>query len=207
MNRICIIITLCLGMVLSAGAQETYNSSGARRTIVKKKTQPKGFNPERLIFGGGLGLSFGNVTAISVAPMVGYRITDKLAAGVGLGYLYVNFKDDVYIGGNTYDTKYSVLTPSVWARYLVFNNFFAHTEYEQNFMSFTDYRYDQSGSGNIESYKQKLNSPALLLGAGYRQPVSDNASFVILALYDVIQDEYSPYRDRVDIRFGLNIGF
>ena len=90
---------------------------------------------------------------------------------------------------------------------MIFTNLFVHAEYEHNFMSFTDYRFDLNGNGTIESYKLKYNSPALLLGLGYRQPVSDNASFVILALYDVIQDKYSPYYRRIDLRIGLNVGF
>jgi hypothetical protein len=212
MNKICIILALCLGLGFSAAAQEVYNSSGNRRVTAKKKEQPKGFDPHRLIFGGGLGLSFGDVTAISVAPMVGYRITDNFSAGIGLGYQYLRVKDfyelqDLNGNYNYYDYKTSILSPSVWARYVVFTNFFVHAEYEHDFMSFTDYQFDQNGSGSIESYKLKYNSPAMLVGGGFRQPVTDNSSFVVLALYDVIQDKYSPYYKRIDIRFGFNVGF
>jgi hypothetical protein len=212
MNKICIIIALCLGLSISADAQEVYNSSGSRRVTPKKKEQPKGFDPQRIIFGGGLGLSFGDVTAISIAPMVGYRITDNLAAGIGLGYQYLRIKDFFELrdaNGNPpqyYDYKTSIYSGSVWARYLVFTNFFAHAEYEQNFMSFTRPEFDHNGSGSIEEYKINYRSPAMLLGAGYRQPVTDNSSFVVMALYDVIQDEYSPYYDRIDVRFGFNVG-
>ena len=217
MNKICLIIALCLGLTVGADAQELYNSSGARSTTPKKKAQPKGFDPQRLIFGGGLGLSFGDVTAVSVAPVVGYRVTENFAAGIGLGYQYLRVKDfyrlqDLNGQVNYYDYKTSIYSASAWARYVLFTNFFVHAEYERNFMNFTDYQFDQNGSGSIEAYKLKYNSPALLLGGGFRQPISDNASFVVLALYDVIQDKYSPYRNQdnvphIDLRFGFNVGF
>lgn len=207
MKKICMMIALCLMAGAGANAQEVYNSSGARTTVPKKPTKPKGFDPQRLIFGGGLGLSFGDVTSIGVAPIIGYRITENFAGGVGLGYQYLRVKDYIYIQGTNYDYKTNLISPSVWLRHIVFSNFFAHAEYEHNFMTFTDYRFDPNGSGNIESYKLKYNSPALLLGAGFRQPVTENSSFIVLALYDVIQDKYSPYYNRLDFRFGFNVGF
>src|SRR5688572_5075953 len=93
MYRISIIIALCVGLAASASAQEVYNSSGERRVAPKKKEAKKGFDPQRLIYGGGLGLSFGTITAVGVAPVLGYRITDNFAAGIGLGYQYLRVKD------------------------------------------------------------------------------------------------------------------
>ena len=205
-KKILVILAVCLCTTFCAGAQETYSSSGTRNKNWTKQ-EPKGFDPQRLIFGGGLGLSFGNVTSIGLAPIVGYRITDNFSAGIGLIYQYVQINDDYYLQGNYYDYKASILAPSVWTRYIVFNNLFVQATYEHNFISFTDYRYDQNGSGNIESYKVKYNCPSVLLGGGYRQPVSENASMIVMVLYDVIQDKYSPYYGRLDFRFGFAVGF
>lgn len=195
----------------AAFAQEVYNSSGSRVRpgAHKKKT---GFDPQRLIFGGGLGLGFGTVTNIAVSPVVGYRITDKFSAGIGLGYDYLRVKDYyqlVDFNGNPkyYDYKTSIYSASVWARYLLFENVFVHAEYEHNFMSFTDYRYAQNGSGDIEGYKLNYNAPSLLLGGGFRQPISERSSFVAMALYDVLQDKYSPYYKTISFRVGVNVGF
>jgi hypothetical protein len=206
MKKISLVLMLCLCTAAYASAQDVYNSSGTR-AFKKKNDQPKGFDPQRLIFGGGLGLSFGTVTSIGVAPIIGYRITDHFSAGIGLIYQYLQQNDYYYLQGNNYDYKASILAPSIWTRYVVFTNLFVQAAYEHNFISYTDIRYDQNGSGNIESYKVKYNCPSLLLGGGYRQPVSENSSMLVMILYDVLQDPYSPYYGRLDFRFGFAVGF
>jgi hypothetical protein len=175
----------------------------------------KGFDKDKLIFGGGLGLSFGDVTSIAVAPTIGYRITDDFAAGIGLGFQYYRVKDffEVYngTGYEYFPLKSTFFYPSVWARYVVFRNFFVHTEFEydlQHFKVYDAYIDPNTGLfGAPTSHSIDYKSPALLVGAGIRQPISDRASFVLIALYDVIQNKYSPYRNRIDFRIGLNIGF
>jgi hypothetical protein len=222
MNKICIIIALCLGLATSAGAQELYNSSGVHSTPLKKKVQPKGFDPQRLIFGGGLGLSFGEVTAVALTPTIGYRITDHFAAGVGLGFQYYNAKDFFQVYSYSvqdyvsFPLKSTFVYPSVWARYVVFRNIFVQAEAEYDIQHFKVYTQDSDPNSPTlgEPISSTLNykSPALLLGAGLRQPISDRSSFVIMAMYDVIQDPYSPYLNHdniphIDFRFGFNVGF
>ena len=73
----------------TASAQEVYTSSGRPANAKKKEEKQKGFDISRLVVGGGIGLGFGDITSISVSPMVGYRITDNFSAGVGFGYQYL----------------------------------------------------------------------------------------------------------------------
>jgi hypothetical protein len=49
---------------------------------------------DKLYFGGGLGFS-GNSSWVtfSISPIVGYKITERLSAGVGISYQYTNYKD------------------------------------------------------------------------------------------------------------------
>ncbi|MGM0650766.1 MAG: hypothetical protein ACQES1_09710 [Bacteroidota bacterium] len=47
---------------------------------------------ERLRFGGGLGLSFGNITLVDVSPRLSYMIHPRWYAGIGVNYLYYNNK-------------------------------------------------------------------------------------------------------------------
>ena len=201
---------MCFG--ISAMAQETYTSSGRPEGAKRKEQKKKGFDTDRLIYGGGLGLGFGRSTTISVSPIIGYRITDKFSAGVGFGYQYAKIKNyfelqDINTGAwNYYDYKSSIASASVWTRYLILPSLFAHVEYEHNFMSFQNYRFAQNGTGTIESYKEKYNAPALLVGGGYRQAVTDRASITLMLLYDVIKDEYSPYQG-IFPTIGFNIGF
>jgi hypothetical protein len=205
------LLAACLLSTVSM-AQEVYSSSGQR--VQKPKPQKeKGFNANRLIFGGGLGLSFGQTTAIAVAPVVGYRITDNFAAGIGLGYQYFRVKDYLLAFNHAtqrdeyFDYKSSVYSGSVWARYIIFRNLFAHAEYEHNLIRYKEYYYDPANNYNLTDRNVNIDVPALLLGGGLRQPVSDRSSFVIMALYDVLQDEFSPYYKRVDFRMGFNVGF
>jgi hypothetical protein len=208
-----VLVLLCSLLAVNANAQDVYTSSGKRVGDSKKRQEPKGFDLQRLIVGGGIGLGFGEVTNISVSPIVGYRITDNLSAGIGLGFQYFRVKDQFYVYNQAtqdheyYPLKSTFFYPSVWARYIVYRNFFVHLEGEYDMQSFTAYENATTVNGDPVKYKLKYNSPAALVGAGLRQPISDRASLVIIALYDVLQHEYSPYRNRIDFRIGFNVGF
>ena len=153
MKKIFLILLTAVALSLHAEAQTTYNSSGSRSNSYaqKKKAAAKGFDPHRLIFGGGLSLSFGDYTSIGVSPIIGYKFTDHFAAGVGIGYQYLRIKNYVPLTDlngfvQYYDYKSSIVYPSVWARYIVFSNFFVQAELEHDFQGYTDYRFDQNGT-------------------------------------------------------------
>jgi hypothetical protein len=210
MRKVLILLMLCIGF--GASAQEVYTSSGKPANAKKKEEKKKGFDPSRLIVGGGIGFGIGQVTTVSISPIVGYRISEKFAAGVGFGYQYLKVKDyfeipDINGVVSYYDYKSSIISASVWGRYLILRNLFAQVAYEHNFMSFQDYGFDPNGSGNIVGEKIKYDAPSVLVGAGFRQPISDNASMFIIAQYDVLQDKYSPYYGRIVPNIGFNIGF
>ncbi|MBS1783743.1 MAG: hypothetical protein JSS78_11810 [Bacteroidetes bacterium] len=204
----------------SASAQEVYTSSGKAPGVKRKELERKNKKKEihkvdasRLVVGGTIGFGMAdNVIAFNVAPMIGYRITDKLAAGFGFGYQYFRQKDALYLQdlnghGSYFDFKANMISGSVWVRYLILQKLFAHAEYEHNFFTFDDYRYDQQGTGTIETFKQRLNVPCLLLGVGYRQPIAENASLYLMGFYDVLQRDFSPYRGGIQPRIGFTIGF
>lgn len=199
-------------------AQEVYSSSG--RPIEQKRVQQneedeKGFSTKKIIFGGWgvFGIGTG-VTNVGVTPIIGYRITKNFSAGIGLGYQYLRVKDYFAISNpSTLITEYKPLnahlfSPNVWARYLVWRNIFVQTEYEQNITTYRDYYTDYTQNNlTIGDSTAVQNVPCLLVGAGLRQPISDRSSFVIMALYDVLQNDYSPYRNTIALRIGFNIGF
>lgn len=206
-------MSLCLLAVSSANAQDVYTSSGRRIDAPKKRTESKGFDVQRLVVGGGIGLGFGDVMNVSVSPIIGYRITENLYAGIGLGFQYFRVKNQFPVynqaTANTdyYPLKSTFFYPSVWARYVIYRNFFAHVEGEYDMQSFTAYERASDPNGGPVKYKLNYNSPAVLVGGGLRQPITDRSSLVLVALYDVLQHEYSPYRNRVDLRIGFNVGF
>ena len=47
-----------------------------------------GLNWKRVTIGGGLGLTFGDITVIEIAPNLGYYLTNQILAGIGLNYTY-----------------------------------------------------------------------------------------------------------------------
>lgn len=200
---------------VSAFAQDTvYSSSGRPVSDYRKrqKEEDKKFDKSKLIFGGGLIFGIGNgITNLGLSPIVGYRFTDKLAAGIGLGYQYYGNKQAKQYYDTSQPTPYpvndfhlktSIYSASLWARYLVFNNIFVHLEPEMNsYKRFVDWE------NNYSVELERVFVPSILVGAGIRQPITDRLSLVGILLYDVLQEPGSPYYRRVDIRFGFNVGF
>lgn len=211
MKYTALILLLSLGLCADLRAQPTYNSSGARMNARPKPEQKKGFDKNKLIYGGGFSFNFFNgAFSAGLAPIVGYRISERFAAGIGLGYLYASQKDayqfNTPTGFQSLPLRRHLITPSAWARFLVLNNIFVHVEGEYNVQNWRFY--SQNFLGEPEKRRLTVQSPALLVGGGLRQPIAEYSSLYIMALYDVLQDPNSPYyRNGIDIRAGLNIGW
>lgn len=152
---------------------------------------------ERIVVGGGLGLSFGSQQDfLSISPLIGYRVTERMLAGTGITYRY---------------TKYKYYSPALtlndygfnpFLRYTVFNGIFLQTEYE-----YLNYEFPVT---NDESIRQTYNS--FLAGGGFFQPIGDKATFYVLALYnfsyqDVQPGQYTPYSSPLILRGGITVGF
>lgn len=162
------------------------------------KAQEKG----QWLFGGGLGLSFGAVTQIGIAPQVGYQVNDWYQVGINASYDYIKINDHPYFAND----EYHYLTLGQYHRIFLYNKmFFLHAEYMQSWYN----TYDYKDYGNPFAEKQWLTAPALLIGGGYNGRISDNAGFQITLLYDLIQDDYSllPKNPPVIYRFGVWFGF
>lgn len=151
---------------------------------------------DRLYFGGGLGLQFGNFTNISLLPILGYRITDRFSAGVGAVYHFVSYRS----------YSYSNYGGRVFAQAELFNigggAILAHGEVEV-----LNAEYNGPGS-YLASGLERRNTVALpMVGLGYRQRISERASFDILVLYNTNDASYyNPYNNPV-FRAGINIPF
>jgi hypothetical protein len=151
---------------------------------------------DRLYFGGNFGLNFGTgFTMVEASPLVGYKLTEKFSVGVGVTYIYYKQKIDFYNTTYTYET--SIYGGNIFARYFFLENIFAHAE---------------TGALNLDVpqpfYPYTLHREwvqNLLLGGGYRSMIGESASFVIMILYDVIDDPNSPYQNPI-FRVGFGIG-
>ncbi len=175
------------------------------------KQQEKSRFKDKLVFGGDFGLSFGTTTYIKIAPVIGYKITPRLTAGLGPIYIYERYKYDRYIGGtlqsSTYGGKvfasFTVLKGSESGGVLPIGNLLIHAENEvvstqplmlQVLQSYPYYHYYFGDRRVIDN---------LLLGFGLLQPVGGRFSVSIFILWDVTNNPYSLYSNPI-IKFGFN---
>lgn len=215
MKQILTTILLSLFCVGAATAQEeVYSSSGKPLNRSQKNVKDdRLIDPGRIIVGGWGMFGIGSgVTNVGITPILGYRITDNFSAGIGFGYQYLRVKDYFLVTTSFTTTERRPLnmhfySPSVWARHIIWNNIFAHAEYEHNISSYKEYINNIFVDPPYEIRNVNINVPCLLLGGGLRQPIGARSSFVFMALYDVLQNEYSPYRNTIAIRVGFNHGF
>ncbi len=148
---------------------------------------------DRVFTGGGIGLQFGSQTFINVTPIFGYRLTDKLAAGVSATYMYYKYKD--YNPAYSYSS--STYGGSIFSRYLIFENLFAHVEYELLRMQIHDDFSRLLGTQDVIS---------VLVGGGYRQMLGERSSINLMLLYNLNETSYSPYQNPIlRLSFGFGI--
>ncbi len=160
---------------------------------VKHKNQPTLSPSDRIFFGGDLGIQFGTVTIINVSPLVGYRITPDLAAGIGITYQYYNDK--------RFDPDFStsIYGGRIFGRYYILDNLFAHTEYEV-------LNYDAvfvDGTGSL--FQDRITANNIYVGGGYRQPLGGKANLELMILYNINESAQSLYENPI-IRMGITVG-
>lgn len=188
MKAIVVSIALCISV--SAFAQ--FNN---------KNSRPKGSNSaaglplsERLYFGGGGGFNGGTDSysglkyiAISVNPLVGYRITIPWSAGLQVLYQNISY-------------------PQLGTRYN-----------QYGFAPFTQYRFGQIFAyGEYQAISApRVNSDTrswysrLPLGLGFTQPIGPRAAINVMAAYDVLwpsQQRTSPFLSPFVFRIYVTAG-
>lgn len=164
----------------------------------------KGFDPSRLVLGGSLGMVFGDYTNIDISPLVGYRFSDYIAAGVNINAQYGQNKWWEYDRVTQRD-KYTIFGGGIWGRVYPLPMVFIHIQPEYNFITQNTTYYPQNAEK--QTYKTNYGVPSLLVGAGYTQSVGGRVGIGISILYDVIQDRRSPYNNNLIYRVGAGLGF
>ncbi len=159
----------------------------------EKPKQKSSFKLNKVIFGGSLGFTFGSVTSIRVNPLLGYKLTPKLTAGVTGLYEYNSYDYNGYGRQN-----YSNYGGSLFSRFRFIPAAYLHAEF-----SYTNYEF--SGFNN-EKYRQGV--PFIFLGGGFAQRVGRNTYAYGQILFDVLQDSNSPYSDWAPFySVGVSVGF
>ncbi|RYY22346.1 MAG: hypothetical protein EOO04_15975 [Chitinophagaceae bacterium] len=166
--------------------------------------EKRGFDRSRLFGGGSFALNFGNITIINISPQVGYRFSRYLAAGVGVNGQYSSFKTiNGYDGSTLSRENYGVAGLNIFGRFYPIEQVILQVQPEANYVWGKVKYYDPP-----QAFKLKGKVvPSLLLGAGGAIPMGGAGAFIIMAQYDVLQNERTPYGSKVFFSFGYNFGF
>jgi hypothetical protein len=143
---------------------------------------------ERTVVGGslGLGLSSSNGSGMffgSLTPLVGYRLTERLSAGVGFNFTYykTRLNEEQFYAG------------IAWARLGLFNGLFACAEIDQV---------------NAPVYSARgltrETFPLILAGGGISQGIGRGLGSYFQIMYDFTEEVRSPYGPLI-VRGGLLI--
>jgi hypothetical protein len=155
----------------------------------EKKSKPfNNLETSRYVFGGGLGLQFGNPTLIEISPKIGYRLTEKTIVGGGVTYMYYSENQGGY--GTYVASDYG---GSIYGSYEPFDNIFGWAEFEV-----LNYGYKIP---TIDITRKWIGSP--LIGIGYRQPLGEKGFIQLLLLYNLNYTTDSPYSSPVITRISF----
>lgn len=153
---------------------------------------PRAKNPfeNKIVWGGNLGLQFGSQSLVDVSPIIGYKVTDHFVAGFGGTYRYISWRYQGYppVRANFYGG-------SVWARYYIIPEIFAHAEYESLNGEWEPYA--------RPGYRYFLSTP--FVGGGYSQGTGGFSSYIML-LYILNYSYDSPYGSPLVLRVGFTVG-
>ena len=154
----------------------------------KPKTQNRGFDSDKLRFGGSFGAAFGEITFVEISPTVGYLVKDYWLAGIGGRYMFYEDKHPLFY----YRTN--IYGGNVFNQFYLMEKFIIHSEVEV--LNLDDRR----------DINKRANVTSIFIGGGYRSMISDRAFGSILILYNINDSYNTPYTNpvlRVSFGFGI----
>ena len=156
-----------------------------------------------------LWLSFGTLTYVEVAPLLGYHLSDRISVGAGPHYLYQARKATPYYP-YSYKThayglkgfvRFALITNAEqFLPFRLFSDLFAHLEYEGLSL---EKEHFYTLPGNEEG---RFLYHGVLVGGGINQRVGMFNSISIMALWNLNGSSNSPYSNPV-FRVGFNLYF
>ncbi len=148
---------------------------------------------QRIFFGGNLDMGFGMVTQISLSPEVGYRITNRLSAGVGIDYMFVYSEE--------YNFKGSIFGGSVFASFTVIKSLgelipFLGTD--MGILVYGQFSYTNMGKFYTAlSGEEPMWIASPMLGLGFQVPIGQRSYMVLSVMYNFDESMYSIYSNPV----------
>jgi len=145
---------------------------------------------ERLFYGGSMGLAFGSITDIQLAPVVGFWVLPRLSVAIGPDYRFYkdsNGRTDIY-GGSAY-TQIVVIQDlnnviPVGMHYGIF------LQAENELLSLESLYWKMPP---VNSERFFVNTP--MAGVGISQPIGKRASLNITVLWTLDTPQYDIYSD------------
>ncbi|MEZ5045914.1 MAG: hypothetical protein R2831_02875 [Chitinophagaceae bacterium] len=175
----------------------------------QKKKKKSGFDKTKLLIGPGIGFSAGQRQfSFTINPSLGYMLSKNFHVGTTLGFTYYQQAFDYYNPvaniNETFKLKVPIYSVSVFARYMIANTFILNFQPEiisTKYITNSSFTYNTQGKLIDNSIRYMV--PAVILGAGYGQRISEYGYSAIMVGYDVIQNPNSPYYQTLDVRFAL----
>jgi hypothetical protein len=193
MNLIRPFLGMCFGIALLLSSQSA-------QAQAEEGTDTKGFNPDKLFFGGNFGMSFGDFTFINITPQVGYQFNRYLAAGGGISFISTGFTQRDFNGNKIYKDTYNSAGLNLFGRVYPIPFLFVQAQPEYNYTWGRTKFYN----GQPEATLDGEFVPVLLLGAGAVIPAGRSGSFIAMLQYNVIDNDRSVYGNRPFVSFGFN---
>ena len=121
---------------------------------------------DKIYFGGGFGLNFDqNIFSFNLTPYLGYKLTERWSAGLGINYQF--WQDKIL------DLKINNFGGNVFARYRITSQIFISGKLEYLSVDFINHR---EGFYNLP------------VGLGYVVPISRIVSLYMIGQYDLLFD-------------------
>lgn len=187
MRRWILVILLSLLPVAALAQDEPEPTTADPESVPEKPPRS-----DRFFFGGGVGLSFGEVDYLEVSPLFGFRVHPKVDLGLSLTYRWRN--DD------RYDVTTTDYGAAVFGRVRVYRGLFAEADVE--YLSWEAIYSDFS--------EERIGSTSFLAGGGYYVPLGGRVGMAFSALYNFSYDDndpLQPYGDPWIVRVGVAVGF
>jgi len=186
------LIILLLSITVIGSAQ--YDIDTLESDTLTKEPKVNLFELKKKIYvGTDLSLSFGSLTYIYLAPLIGYDITKKFSGGFSTMYQLLRAKS--FSGNIVSENSFGA---GMFLRYRPIQQFMLHTELD--LINTVDYSVAFG----------RVNVPAYFLGAGYTGQLGDRVYYSFLVSYEFIRNPNMPVPAFVNIQgvpFYLKYGF